>query len=164
MSFPKEFLWGGATAANQYEGGYDQGGRGLSTMDAITGGGYRNPRLMTFQYQDGRTGTAEIDSSLTGTLPKDTYGYIQDNTYYPSHMATDFYHHWKEDIALFAEMGFRCFRMSVSWSRICPDGMYEINEEGLQFYENVFQELKKHNIEPVVTINHVDMPMSLADH
>ena len=164
MAFPKEFLWGGAVAANQYEGGYNLGGRGLSTMDAITGGGYQKPRLMTFQYPDGTIGTAPIDSSLTGTLPENTTGYILPDTYYPSHAATDFYHHYKEDIALFAEMGFRCFRMSISWSRICPQGMYEINEEGLRFYEDVFSELKKYGIEPVVTINHFDMPMYLADN
>ncbi|MBP3871572.1 MAG: family 1 glycosylhydrolase [Faecalicoccus sp.] len=164
MGFPKNFLWGGATAANQYEGGYNLGGRGLSTMDAITGGGYKKPRLMTFQYADGSVGSSPIDSSLTGTVPENTTGYILPDTYYPSHDATDFYHHYKEDIALFAEMGFKCFRMSVSWSRICPKGMYELNEEGLQFYENVFDELNKYNIEPVVTINHFDMPMYLADH
>src|SRR5699024_4710273 len=79
-------------------------------------------------------------------------------------IATDFYHHWKEDIALFAEMGFKSYRMSISWTRICPNGTKEVNEEGLAFYDQVFDELLKYGIEPVVTINHFDMPMHLADN
>ena len=79
-------------------------------------------------------------------------------------MATDFYHHWKEDIALFAEMGFKTFRMSIAWARLFPRGdELEPNEEGVQFYENIFKELRKYNIEPMVTLNHFDMPMYLAD-
>ena len=101
---------------------------------------------------------------MTGPVPVGTVGYIKENIYYPSHQATDFYHHYKEDIALMAEMGFKCFRMSISWSRICPKGMYEVNEEGLQFYDDIFDELLKYHIEPVVTINHFDMPLYLADH
>lgn len=93
---------------------------------------------------------------MTGPVPIETVGYIKENIYYPSHQATDFYHHYKEDIALMAEMGFRCFRMSISWSRICPKGMYEINEEGLQLYDNVFNELLKYNIEPVVINGNVN--------
>lgn len=79
-------------------------------------------------------------------------------------VCADQYHRYKEDIALMAEMGFKCFRMSISWSRICPKGMYEVNEEGLQFYDDIFDELLKYHIEPVVTINHFDMPLYLADH
>lgn len=164
MGFSKNFLWGGATAANQYEGGYNLGGRGLSTLDAVTGGGHQKPRMITYKSKDGKIGQSPIDSSLTGKIPEDTIGYIEPDVYYPSHVATDFYHHYKEDIALFAEMGFKCYRMSISWSRICPEGMYDINEEGLKFYDDVFDELLKYDIEPVVTINHFDMPMYLTDH
>lgn len=164
MGFKKDFLWGGATAANQYEGGYLSGGRGLSTMDAVTGGSHGVPRLITYKTQDGKIDTCPVDSTMTGTLPDGALGYIAPDTYYPSHVATDFYHHYKEDIALFAEMGFKCYRMSISWSRICPDGMYEVNEEGLAFYDKVFDELLKYGIEPIVTINHFDMPMHLADN
>ncbi len=96
-------------------------------------------------------------------MPAGAVGYVVPNLYYPSHVATDFYHHYKEDIALFAEMGFKCFRLSITWSRICPNGMYEVNDEGLQFYDNVFDECLKYGIEPVVTINHFDPPMYLAD-
>lgn len=164
MALKKDFLWGGATAANQHEGGYDQGGRGLSTFDAVTGGGYKIPRKVTYQRADGTIGAAPVDSTMTGKVPAGTTGYIDEGAFYPSHQATDFYHHYKEDIALMAEMGFKCFRMSVSWSRICPKGMYEVNEEGLAFYDRVFDELSAHGIEPVVTLDHFDMPMYLADH
>lgn len=164
MPFSKDFLWGGAVAGNQYEGGYQSGGRGLSTLDAVTGGGYKKPRMITYKTKDGEIGESPIDSSMTGKIPVGAVGYIKPDTFYPSHMATDFYHHYKEDIALFAEMGFKCFRMSISWSRICPNGMYEVNEEGLKFYDDVFDELLKYNIQPVVTIDHFDMPLYLADH
>lgn len=164
MSFRDDFLWGGATAANQHEGGYNLGGRGLSTFDAVTGGGYQIPRKVTYQTKSGEVGDVPVDSTMTGPVPENTFGYIKEGVYYPSHQATDFYHHYKEDIALMAEMGFKCFRMSISWSRICPQGIDEINEEGLQFYDDIFDELLKYNIEPVVTLNHFDMPMYLADH
>lgn len=108
-----DFLWGGATAANQYEGGYREGERGLSVNDVHRG------------CHCGQT--RQIDSE------------IQPGAYYPSHEAVDFYHHYKEDIALFAEMGFKCFRMSISWSRIFPQGDEKTpNEEGLKFYDAVF--------------------------
>lgn len=160
MAFSENFLWGGATAANQYEGGYQSGGRGLSTLDAITAGDYKTPRMITFKRKDGTIGSVTREDKV----PEGAVGYIDTEKYYPSHVATDFYHHFKEDIALFAEMGFKCFRMSVSWSRVCPKGLKEINEEGIQFYDAVIDELLKYNIEPVITLNHFDMPMYLADH
>ncbi|WP_265458946.1 glycoside hydrolase family 1 protein [Enterococcus sp. HY326] len=160
MGFPKNFLWGGATAANQYEGGYLSGGKEPSTLDAITGGSHTEPRRITFKTKDGQLESVTREHRL----PEGAVGYIDPDLYYPSHVATDFYHHYKEDIALFAEMGFKCFRLSINWSRICPKGTDEVNEEGLAFYDAVFDELKKHNIEPVVTINHFDIPMYLADN
>ena len=160
MALNKDFLWGGATAANQYEGGYLSGGRGLSTLDAITSGKYKQPRMITFKRTDGSTGSVTRED----TVPEGAVGYIDPEAYYPSHQATDFYHHYKEDIALFAEMGFKCFRFSVSWSRVCPEGREEINPEGLKFYDAVIDELVKYHIEPVITLNHFDMPMYLADH
>ncbi|MBL1223482.1 family 1 glycosylhydrolase [Enterococcus sp. BWR-S5] len=159
MAFPKDFLWGGATAANQYEGGYLSGGKGLSTLDAITGGSHTEPRMITYKTKDGAIASCTREQAL----PEGATGYIDPERYYPSHVATDFYGHYKEDIALFAEMGYKCFRMSIAWSRICPKGTEEINEEGLKFYDDVFDELLKHGIEPVVTINHFDIPMYLAD-
>lgn len=160
MSFSKDFLWGGATAANQYEGAYNEDGRGPCTLDAITAGAYKEPRKVTFQREDGTIGTVTREESV----PEKAMGYIDVDQYYPSHQATDFYHHYKEDIALFAEMGFRCFRFSVSWSRVCKNGMKEINQKGIEFYDAVIDELLKYGIEPVITINHFDMPMYLADH
>ncbi len=160
MGFPKGFLWGGATAANQYEGGYLDGGKGLSTLDAITGGSHTVPRRISFKTADGEIKYHTRDEALG----QGATGYVDPNQYYPSHVATDFYHHYKEDIALFAEMGFKTFRMSIAWSRLFPRGdEKEPNEEGVLFYENIFKELRKYNIEPLVTLNHFDMPMYLAD-
>ncbi len=83
--------------------------------------------------------------------------------YYPYHTAIDFYHNYKEDIALFAEMGFKCFRMSIAWTRIFPNGdELEPNEEGLKFYDDIFSELAKYNIKPIVTISHYEMPLALV--
>ena len=137
MEFPKNFLWGGATAANQYEGAYLEGGKGLSITDVERGA---------------RHGVARIIDDE-----------ILDDVYYPSHVATDFYHHYKEDIAMFAEMGFKCFRMSIAWTRIYPNGDDETpNEQGLKFYDNVFDELLKYGIEPVITLSHYDLPLNLV--
>lgn len=137
MSFPKKFLWGGAIAAHQAEGGYFEGNKGDGVSDHITKGSKDMKRVFT---------------------PN-----IYDNYTYPSHKAVDFYHHYKEDIALFAEMGFKAFRISISWSRIYPKGIEdEPNEEGLIFYENVFEECLKYEIEPIVTLMHFDMPYYLT--
>lgn len=159
-SLPKNFLWGGATAANQYEGGYREGGRGLAVSDFITDGNYEEPRRIYYTNKEGEIGVLTLGESM----PKGSRAIIMENQYYPSHQATDFYHHYKEDIALFAEMGFKCLRISISWTRIFPNGDDEKpNEEGLQFYENVFEECIRHNIEPLVTILHFDMPLNLAE-
>ena len=136
----KDFLWGGATAANQCEGAYNEGGRGLANVDVIPHG--------------------ELRYKVTQGLYK--MNEIEDNYYYPALQAIDFYHHYKEDIALFAQMGFKTYRMSIAWSRIFPLGdEEEPNEEGLRFYEDVFKECKKYGIEPLVTITHFDCPMHL---
>lgn len=136
-SFGKEFLWGGAVAANQFEGGWTDGGKGPSVMDVITGGAHGVARRIT----DG----------------------VLDGEFYPNQDAIDFYHHYKEDIALFAEMGFKCFRTSIAWARIFPNGdEAEPNEAGLAFYDAVFDELLKYHIEPVITLSHFEMPLHLA--
>ncbi|GBG97066.1 6-phospho-beta-glucosidase [Lactococcus termiticola] len=140
MTFPKDFLWGGATAANQLEGGYNEGGRGLGNVDVLPAGPDRMSVVL---------GEREMLD-------------FEEGYYYPAQKAIDFYHHWKEDIALFAEMGFKTFRMSIAWTRIFPKGdELEPNEEGLKFYEDIFIELKKHGIEPLVTITHFDCPIHL---
>lgn len=141
MAFRNDFLWGGATAANQCEGAYTEGGRGLSNVDLIPHGKDRFPVFVAGE------GSLETD---------------QDH-YYPSHQAIDFYHHFKEDIALFHQMGFKTFRLSISWSRIFPLGDEQLpNEEGLLFYEEIFKECQKYGIEPLVTITHFDCPMGLV--
>jgi 6-phospho-beta-glucosidase len=142
VKFPEGFLWGGATAANQFEGGYQEGGKGLNLADVLPGGKDNRLKLLTATGFD-----FEIDHS------KYTY---------PNHEGIDFYHRYKEDIALFAEMGFKTFRMSIAWSRIFPNGdELEPNEEGLAFYDRVFDELAKYNIEPLVTIAHYETPLYL---
>ncbi|MEE3488501.1 MAG: 6-phospho-beta-glucosidase [Bulleidia sp.] len=138
MPFRKDFLWGGATAANQVEGGYNEGGKGLSDADMLTNGTHQSPRKITKETLDG--------------------------CYYPNRTASDFYHHYKEDIALMGEMGFKAYRMSIAWSRIYPTGEEnEPNEEGLAFYDKVFDELKKNGIEPIVTLSHYEMPLYLTE-
>ena len=159
--FPKDFLWGGATAANQIEGGYDEGGKGLSVTDVQTAGDLKTPRYLTYSL-DGKKG--KVVSLLGGGLPKGAKGKVYDDEYYPNHVAIDFYHHYKEDIKLFAEMGFKTFRMSIAWTRIFPTGEEdEPNQAGLDFYRNVFKELKKYNIEPLVTISHYEDPLNLSE-
>ena len=134
----KDFLWGGATAANQFEGAWDVDGKGPSVSDMCTNGTHTTPKRITRSIEPG--------------------------TLYPSHEAIDFYHHYEEDIALFAEMGFKCFRLSINWTRIFPTGMEEApNEKGLEFYDKVFDCCKKHGIEPLVTISHYELPYALVE-
>ena len=112
MEMPKEFLWGGATAANQYEGAYQTDGKGLSIAD--------------------------VEKGARHGIPREIHTHVMEGNYYPSHEAVDFYHHYKEDIAMFAEMGFKCFRMSINWPRIFPQGdELQPNEAGLAFYDRV---------------------------
>ncbi|MGG6796212.1 UNVERIFIED_CONTAM: 6-phospho-beta-glucosidase [Streptococcus canis] len=141
-AFPDGFLWGGATAANQVEGAYNVDGRGLANVDVVPIGEDRFPIIAgqkkMFDFEDGY--------------------------FYPAKGSIDFYHNYKEDIAFFAEMGFKTYRMSIGWTRIFPKGdELEPNEAGLQFYENVFKELRKYDIEPLVTITHFDFPMHLIE-
>lgn len=137
VKFPKDFLWGGAIAANQCEGAWNIDGKGASTADVMTAGDKNTPRKITMELEEGM--------------------------FYPNHEAIDFYHRYKEDIALFAEMGFKTLRISIAWSRIFPNGDDEQpNEKGLQFYEDLFKELKKYHIEPLVTIWHNETPLNLV--
>ncbi len=136
--FRDDFLWGGACAANQFEGAWDVDGKGPSVPDMCTNGSHTQPKWMT--------------------------DHIHPDRLYPSHEAIDFYHHYEEDIALFAEMGFKTFRTSINWTRIFPTGMEaEPNEKGLEFYDKVFDCCKKHGIEPLVTISHYELPYALVE-
>lgn len=134
----KDFLWGGATAANQFEGAWNVDGKGPSVSDMCTNGSRTEPKWVTSTIRPDRL--------------------------YPSHEAIDFYHHYEEDIALFAEMGFNVFRLSINWTRIYPTGMEEEpNEAGLAFYDRVFDCCKKHGIEPLVTLSHYELPFALVE-
>ncbi len=136
-ALPNNFLWGGALAAHQFEGGWNAGGKGPSVVDVMTAGAHGVARRITETIEEG--------------------------TFYPNHEAIDFYHRYQEDIALFAEMGLKCLRTSIGWSRIFPNGdETEPNEAGLQFYDDVFDELIKHGIEPIITLSHFEMPLHLA--
>ena len=140
MGFRKDFLWGGATAANQCEGAYNVDGRGLANVDVTPHGKDRH----------------DVCSGKRKMLD------FEEGYYYPAKNAIDFYHHYQEDIALFAQMGFKTYRMSIAWTRIFPNGDEDKpNELGLKFYENVFKECKKYGIEPLVTITHFDCPIHL---
>ncbi len=134
MAFPAQFFWGGAIAANQLEGAYLDEGKGLSTADMLPQG-----IMSAHQPPDQRTAG------------------IKD-------VAIDFYHRYPEDIALFNEMGFNCLRLSIAWSRIFPNGDdAEPNEAGLAFYDRLFAELAKYQIQPFVTLSHYEMPYALVE-
>ena len=165
MKVSDKFLWGGATASFQYEGGYQEGGRGLSTHDFETDGSVEHPRCTTYRLPDGTVGEARSSFFNPESLPDGAEPYLREDRYYPSHRAVDFYHHWKEDIALLAGMGCNVFRFSICWSRIFPTGEEEVpNEAGLAFYDNVISELEEHHMEPLITIHHDELPVYLAEH
>ncbi|HFQ7767445.1 TPA: 6-phospho-beta-glucosidase [Clostridioides difficile] len=137
MKSNQEFLWGGAVAAHQVEGGYNKGGKGISIADVMTAGTHTISRKIT-------------DGVIEGLN-------------YPNHEAINFYENYKEDIRLFAEMGYKCFRTSIAWTRIFPKGDESTpNEDGLKFYDDLFDELLKYNIEPVITLSHFEMPYHLV--
>jgi 6-phospho-beta-glucosidase len=178
--FPIDFLWGGATAANQCEGAYNEDGKGLSISDVQTCGGmsnfnveisgvpeeyakyYKKMRYITYLDKCGKPSACMTFKKET--FPEEGKPAVIEDEYYPNHKAIDFYHHYKDDIKLFAEMGFKCYRMSIAWTRIFPNGDEDLpNEKGLEFYDKVFDECLKYGIEPVVTISHYEMPLHLSN-
>lgn len=124
-AFPKGFLWGASSSAFQVEGGWNEGGKGLTVAD--------------------------VNSFKRSSRQADTK------------VSSDFYHHWKEDIALMGELGLKVYRFSISWARIVPDGDGAVNPEGLAFYDRVIDELLAHGIQPFVTLNHFDLPYALVE-
>ena len=133
----KDFLWGGALAAHQFEGGWDADGKGPSVIDVMTAGAHGVPREITETIEDGK--------------------------FYPNHEAIDFYNRYKDDVKMFAEMGLKCLRTSIAWTRIFPKGDEETpNEAGLQFYDDLFDELLANGIEPIITLSHFELPLHLA--
>ena len=149
-TFPKGFLWGGATAANQLEGGWREGGKGISVEDCMRQHFDQNVRDYTLQNH------VTLEDVQTALQTDDTVNY-------PKRRGVDFYHHYEEDIRLLAGMGVKCFRMSIAWTRIFPLGdEEEPSEEGLKFYDRVFAECARYGIEPLVTMSHYEMPVHLA--
>lgn len=137
MAFPKNFLWGGAVAAHQLEGGWQDGGKGISIADVMTTGANGIPREIT-----------------DGIVPGKNY---------PNHSAIDFYHRYPQDVELLGELGLKCFRTSIAWTRIFPQGdEEEPNEAGLEFYDQLFDDLLEHDIQPVITLSHFEMPYHLV--
>ncbi|WP_196592654.1 family 1 glycosylhydrolase [Pectinatus sottacetonis] len=137
-NFPKEFLWGGATAADQYEGAFNADGKSLSVSDILPLSG--NGRKWALEHP--------LEAA------KKDYGF------YPARESVDGYNHWEEDLELFADMGFSVYRMSVSWPRIFPEyGMDEANESGLEFYDKVIDKARKLGMDIIMTIDHFDTPL-----
>ena len=137
MKLRKDFLWGGSIAAHQCEGAWNVDGKGIGIMDLVTSGSYEVPREICKDIEDGKR--------------------------YPSHEGIDFYHRFKDDIALFGEMGFKALRISIDWSRIYPNGDdKEPNKKGIEYYQSVVDELIKNGIEPIVTLYHFEMPVNLV--
>ena len=150
MSFRKDFLWGGAISANQVEGAFDVCGKGMSVADVAS---YK-PNLNVEDYAG--------HNKVTSKMIEDA---IADKTtkFYPKRRGIDFYHYYKDDIKLFAEMGFKALRISIAWTRIFPTGEEsEPNKLGIDYYLSLFKELKKYNIEPIVTLSHYEMPLHLS--
>ncbi|MGX8850516.1 glycoside hydrolase family 1 protein [Amedibacillus sp. YH-ame10] len=147
--FPENFLWGGAFAACQSEGEFDKDGRGLSTSDI-------------HEYTKGLN-RAHIEKEGGGTLASIVRAANDTEGYYPKRFGIDFYHTYKEDLALLKEMGFKCFRTSISWSRIFPKGDEgEPCEAGLKFYDDLIDEIVRDGMEPIITMSHYDMPLHLV--
>ncbi|GAA0318755.1 glycoside hydrolase family 1 protein [Oceanobacillus oncorhynchi subsp. oncorhynchi] len=162
MGFSNDFLWGGATAANQIEGAYLDDGKGLSTADVMTNGSHESGRRVTYTMPDGIRHSNLVFPYTA--IPDEAVIECFDDEYYPSHTAINFYYNYKRDIALLAEMGFNCFRISINWTRIFPNGDDEVpNERGLEFYDKVFDECSKYDIEPIVTISHYETPLTLVN-
>lgn len=150
MSFPEGFFWGGALAANQVEGAWKAGGKGPSVADVAS---YK-PNV---DVKDYAAHVAMSDDVIRKAMSD------PDDTFYPKRRGIDFYHRYREDLALFAELGFKMLRVSIAWTRIFPTGVEEEpNEEGLKFYEDLFTEMRRLHIEPLVTLSHYEMPLYLA--
>lgn len=150
MTLPEGFLWGGALAANQVEGAWREGGRGPAVTDVQSYKPHADPK----EYAIHHVVTVE---SITEAMATD------DEIYFPKRRGIDFYHRYREDLALFAEMGFKVLRVSIAWTRLYPTGEeLEPNEAGVAFYLDLFTEMRRLNIEPLVTLSHYDQPLALA--
>ena len=158
MTFPETFLWGGDISATQIEGAWDEDGKApvetdyMVSVDRNSGG----MRYGFYELPDGTEGTMSL---FSGQLPDGAKMIIKDGFEYPNHVASDFYHHWREDLALLAEMGFKALNLTISWARIFPKGVAGgVNPKGVEFYRNVLAECKRLEMEPICTLYKYDMP------
>ena len=158
MKMPEGFLWGGSISAAQAEGAWNEGGKSPVQIDYGDAGSAKRPRWIYYRKPDGGRGTM----FQFGHLPEGAKYELFEDIHYTNHVGSDFYHTYKDDIALFAEMGLTSFNTTVSWARIYPQGVKGgLNEEGIRFYRDVFTELRKYNIEPVITLYKYDEPVAL---
>lgn len=148
--FLEDFLWGGALSACQAEGAYNEDGKTLTI-----------PEVMKFNAKSDRKVTRQMQ--ITMEMIREAQN-DPDTIKYPKRRGIDFYHTFKQDIALFAEMGFKVFRYSISWARVFPNGDDKVpNEKALKFYDDVIDECLKYNMKPLITISHFDMPIVLIE-
>ena len=161
MSFSKDFLWGTSISAAQAEGGWNEGGRAPVQVDfADVGSASSSGRHLIYKKKDGNKGELTGAYAMFPHLPEGGEYASFEDVYYSNRKASDFYHHYKEDIALMAEMGFSTFNTTISWARIFPYGIQGgVNQEGVEFYRNVFKELRKYNIDPIITLYKYDEPI-----
>ena len=156
MSFPSNFLWGGSISAAQAEGAWDEGGKSPIQVDYALVSEDRSPRKIVYRNADGTVGNCiQFDH-----IPHGAAYELLDDKSYTNHKGIDFYHRYKEDIALFAEMGFTTFNTTISWARIFPNGVKGgVNQEGVEFYRSVFEECRKYGIDPIITLSKYDEPV-----
>lgn len=157
MSFPEGFLWGGDISAAQCEGAWNEGGKAPIEADYLLGGSKKSMRFAWYRLPDGAEGKT---MQMAGQLPAGARYILQDGAFYPNHRSVDFYHRYREDIALFAELGIKAINLSVSWARIYPNGVAGgVNQKGLDYYRDLLTLCREHNIEPIVTLYKYDLPV-----
>lgn len=162
MGFPKGFLWGGSISAAQIEGGWNEGGKSPVAVDYCTAGSTTERREIWYLDENGKK--AHKVWEPVDELPKGAKYQLFDDLHYTNHIASDFYHRYKEDLALLAEMGYTTFNTSISWARIYPYGIKGgVNQEGVEFYRDVFKECRKYGMDPVITLYKYDEPVSLNE-
>lgn len=156
MSFPKDFLWGGDISATQIEGAWNEGGKSPVEADYMLPGSKSSLRYGWYRMPDGTEGTV---MHYSGQLPKGARFIFKDGEIYPNHTASDFYHHYREDLHLLGEMGFKALNLTISWARIFPSGTKGgVNKEGLEYYREVLKVCRSLCMEPIVTLYKYDMP------
>lgn len=162
MSFPKDFLWGGSISAAQIEGAWNEGGKSPVSVDYCTAGSTTGRREIWYLDENGQKAHKEWEP--VDELPEGCQYHLFDDLHYTNHVASDFYHHYQEDLALMHEMGYTTFNTSISWARIMPQGIKGgVNQEGVEFYRDVFKLARKYGMDPVITLYKYDEPVSLNE-